>query len=115
VGDASPGYVAAASRSLHAYPYVAHARADDGALVGYVSAFSDNAFSVFIGELVVRVDHRRRGIGSALLRAVEERYTGIPVYVKPFSDAEAFFERNGYRRASRPMSVLFKRNALATP
>jgi GNAT superfamily N-acetyltransferase len=69
---------------------------------------------VFIGELVVRVDHQRRGIGSALLRAVEERYAGIPVHVKPFDDAVAFFTRNGYRRAGRPMSVLLKRNALAT-
>jgi hypothetical protein len=30
-------------RSCRAYPLVAHARADEGVLLGYVSAFSDEA------------------------------------------------------------------------
>ncbi|MBI4220293.1 MAG: GNAT family N-acetyltransferase [Chloroflexi bacterium] len=95
-------------RSLAAYPFVAHARDRDGRLVGYVSAFSDGSFSTFIGELVVRPDNQRRGVGTALLKAVEERYPGVPVYAHTFNDTAGFFEKHGYRIAQRPMQVLFK-------
>ena len=98
------------SRSIDSYPFVAHARTTDGALVGYVSAFSDGAFSTFIGEVLVHPQFQGRGVGSLLLEAVEARYRGVPVYAKPFREQERFFLRNGYRAASRPMAVLFKRN-----
>lgn len=98
------------SRSIDSYPFVAHARTDGGTLVGYVSAFSDGVFSTFIGEVLVHPDFQRQGVGSRLLEAVEARYCGVPVYAKPFRDQELFFLCNGYRAASRPMSVLFKKN-----
>jgi GNAT superfamily N-acetyltransferase len=97
-------------RSIEAYPFVAHARADDGSLIGYVSAFSDGVFSVFLGELVVHPEFQRQGIGSRLLHAVESYYAGVPVYVKPFADQRQFFERNGYSLPRRPMAVLSKGN-----
>jgi GNAT superfamily N-acetyltransferase len=97
-------------RSLTAYPFVAHARNTQGQLVGYVSAFSDGAFSAFIGELVAHPSVQRYGVGSRLLEAVESYCKGIPVYAKPFADVEEFFLKQGYRRATRAMSVLFKLN-----
>ena len=98
------------SRSIDSYPFVAHARASDGALVGYVSAFSDGAFSTFVGEIVVHPQFQGQGVGSLLLAAVEAQYRGVPVYAKPFRDQKDFFLRNGYREASRPMTVVFKTN-----
>jgi predicted N-acetyltransferase YhbS len=95
-------------RSLAAYPFVAHARRSDGTLVGYVSAFSDGAFSTFVGELAVHPTIRRRGVGRCLMQAVETYANGVPVYVNLFSEEETFFARLGYRRSRRPMSVLFK-------
>lgn len=99
---------AAIERSLTAYPFLAHARDGGGQLVGYVTAFSDRAFSTFIGELVVRREAQDRGVGSALLRSVEEKYPGIPLYIQSFSDVEEFFRQRGYRAGTRPQAVLFK-------
>jgi GNAT superfamily N-acetyltransferase len=110
-GDQTSYDSAQVRRSIESYPFVAHARADDGLLVGYVSAFSDGAFSVLLGELVVHPDFQRQGVGSRLLRAVESHHPGVPVYVKPFVDQQTFFERNGYSLPRRSMAVLFKRNA----
>ena len=101
----------AIERSISSYPFIAHARAESGTLVGYVSAFSDGAFSVFLGELVVHPQFQRQGIGSRLLGTVESHYGGVPVYVKLFVEQQRFFERNGYSQPSRAMTVLSKRNA----
>ena len=100
-------------RSLAAYPFVAHARSDSGVLWGYVSAFSDRAFSTMLGELVVHPLAQRKGIGRALLCAVETEFMGVPVYVKPLNEAKHFFVACGYRAPALEMQVLFKRNGAA--
>lgn len=103
------------SRSIAAYPFVAHARSETAALLGYVSAFSDRAFSTLIGELVVHPEVGKEGIGRALLTAVEQEFPGVPVYVKPFDTALGFFLACGYRAPAREMRVLFKRNDASHP
>lgn len=97
-------------RSLSAYPLVAHARSRSGLLLGYVSAFSDHAFSTVLGELVVHPTAQRQGIGRALLTVVEQEFYGVPIYVKPLGAARAFFLACGYRVPTVDMQVLFKRN-----
>lgn len=97
-------------RSLSAYPLVAHARTPSGMLVGYVSAFSDRAFSTMLGELVVHPVAQGQGIGRELLAVVETEFAGVPVYVKPLGIAKEFFLACGYRAPSVEMQVLFKRN-----
>ncbi len=98
-------------KSIAAYPIIAYCRDASGALVGYVSAFTDNAFSTFIGELVVRPEFQRKGIGSALLAHVVEKCRGIPVYATPFEDTQDFFLERGFRVPKRLMSVVSMRNA----
>ena len=95
-------------RSLASYPFVAHARDSAGRLMGYISAFSDGAFSTFIGELVVRPEVQHQGIGTELLSAVEHQYPGVPIYAHSFADNEPFFAERGYRAGRRRQSVLFK-------
>jgi GNAT superfamily N-acetyltransferase len=97
-------------RSLNAYPFVAHARSPSGMLVGYVSAFSDRAFSTMLGELVVHPEAQRKGIGRSLLSAVESEFPSVPIYVKPLGPAKHFFLACGYRAPAVEMQVLFKRN-----
>ena len=97
-------------KSLAAYPFIAHARSNEGELIGFVSAFSDGAFSTLLGELVVHPDSQRKGIGRALLNAVERNYVGVPVYAKPLGSAALFFAACGYREPSVAMRTLFKRN-----
>lgn len=96
--------------SIESYTFVAHIRDERGLLVGYISAFSDRAFSTFIGELVVRPGFQGRGLGKELLGAVESRFEGVPVYAMPFESARDFFIRQGYSEPKRPMVVVSKRN-----
>ena len=97
-------------RSITAYPFIAHARSQSGELLGYVSAFSDRAFSTMLGELVVHPKAQSQGIGRALLTAVEQEFFGIPIYVKPLSTAKQFFLACGYRLPSVEIQVLFNPN-----
>jgi GNAT superfamily N-acetyltransferase len=103
---------AAIERSIAAYPFVSYARDSAGKLIGYVSAFSDRAFSTMLGELVVSLPAQGNGIGRSLLNAVEEEFRGVPIYVKPLGRAKKFFLACGYRTPSAEMCVLFKGNAL---
>jgi GNAT superfamily N-acetyltransferase len=97
-------------RSIAAYPFIAHARNDTGSLVGYISAFSDGAFSTMLGELVVCPSMQGKGIGRALLSTVEVEFPDIPIYVTPLQEAKHFFLACGYRAPNIEMSVLFKHN-----
>lgn len=99
-------------QSLSAYLFIAHCRESTGLLIGYVSAFSDGAFSTFVGELVVRPEFQRNGIGTQLLSLVVERYSDIPVYATPFEDTQEFFLERGFRVPKCAMFVVSKRNAL---
>ena len=99
-------------RSIAAYPLVAHCRDANGLLVGYVTAFSDGAFSTFIGELVVRPQFQRKGIGSALLALVVEKFRGVPIYGTPFEDSRDFFLERGFRVPKRAMAVVSMRNTV---
>jgi GNAT superfamily N-acetyltransferase len=107
-GDADE---AAFLRSHNAYPLIVTARSSDGLLVGYASAFSDDAFTTMLGELIVRPSAQRLGIGRSLIQRVEDEFPGVPIYVKALGDARRFFEACGYRRPPVEMTVMFKRPA----
>ncbi len=99
-------------QSINAYPFIAHARSAAGEMVGFVSAFSDGAFSTMMGELVVHPAAQGHGVGRALLKAVDSAYPGVPVYAKPVNAAAAaFFLACGYRVPKAPMHVLVKGSA----
>ncbi len=96
-------------RSYRAYTLVAHARWDGGSVVGYVSAFSDGAFSTLLGELVVHATVQGRGIGRALMQQVEKTFPGVPIYVKAMGEAKHFFAACGYREPKAQVTMMFKR------
>jgi GNAT superfamily N-acetyltransferase len=71
---------------------------DDDAVVGYARALSDEAFAVYIADILVRPDRQRRGIGSALFTALLDLYP-IDVYhhqvLVSERGAEGFYRRHG--------------------
>jgi predicted N-acetyltransferase YhbS len=71
---------------------------DEDEVVGYARALSDEAFAVYIADILVRPDMQRQGIGSALFEAVLERYP-IDVYhhqvLVSERGAEGFYRRHG--------------------
>ena len=97
-------------RSITAYPLIAYCRDANGLLVGYVSAFTDGVFTTFVGELVIRPEYQRRGVGSALIALVVEKCRGVPIYGISFEDTQDFFLERGFKAPKRNMSVLSMRN-----
>ena len=70
------------------------------AIVGSVRAYEQGG-AVFIGKLIVHPSHQGKGIGSALLLAVEEVYPGARYELFTSSKSErnlSLYERLGYRR-----------------
>lgn len=97
-------------RSIASYPFVAHLRNEANELIGYVSSFSDGAFSTFIGELVVKPEYQKKGLGSELMNAVKKRFIGTPIYAISYESEKEFFIRQGFRQPKTPMAVLTKPN-----
>lgn len=49
----------------------------DDELVGIIRAVGDGASILFIQDILVHPDHQRRGIGTALMHAMLERYAHV--------------------------------------
>lgn len=95
--------------SITSYPFVAHVRNEENELIGYVSSFSDGAFSTFIGELVVKPEYQKKGLGRELLNAVEQKFEGAPVYIISYETEKEFFLGQGFKQPKTPMFALTKR------
>ena len=50
---------------------------EDGKLAGIIRAVGDGATVVFIQDILVFPEYQRKGVGSALLRAVLDKYAGV--------------------------------------
>ena len=76
---------------------------DDDVVVGYARALSDEAFAVYIADILVRPDRQREGIGSALFQALLDRYP-IDVFhhqvLVSERGAEGFYRRHGLTAVS---------------
>jgi len=47
---------------------------DDGAIIGFARAMSDEAFAVYIADILVAPERQREGIGRALTEAIQAHY-----------------------------------------
>ncbi|MDR1305775.1 MAG: GNAT family N-acetyltransferase [Verrucomicrobiales bacterium] len=90
--------------------FIAHARDEQGGLVGFVSV--TRGFAEFVELLLVRPQMQRRGVGKALLAAVGQHFHGHPFYVTPFKDQQDYFLKQGCKIARRPMIVMFHPNGM---
>lgn len=67
----------------------------DQHLVGMARVYSDDTSVSWIAEITVRPDQQGNGIGSAILKAVNERFRHTDLYVQPFVGQERFFVKGG--------------------
>lgn len=71
---------------------------EDDTVLGYARALSDEAFAVYIADILVQPDRQREGIGSALFQALLDRYP-IDVFHHQVliseRGAEGFYRRHG--------------------
>ena len=50
---------------------------EDGQLLGIIRTVGDGLTIVFVQDILVFPEHRRKGVGSALLRSVLDRYSHV--------------------------------------
>ena len=76
---------------------------EDNALVGIIRAVGDGTTIVFIQDIIVLPEHQRKGIGTALLKAVLEKYSSVYQIQLLTDDTEktkAFYRSAGFYAAS---------------
>lgn len=73
--------------------YVCH---DDSEFCGYVRAFEDDGFAIYISELYVAPKWRNQQIGRSLLERVKIDFSNQTVYA--LSDEDAYYEKIGYKK-----------------
>jgi len=71
---------------------------DDGRLVGYARLVTDEATFAWLCDVYVAPDHRGRGVGNALMDAVDDRLRGLGVRraMLATADAHALYARYGF-------------------
>ncbi|MEW6582439.1 MAG: GNAT family N-acetyltransferase [Actinomycetota bacterium] len=71
---------------------------DEGAVIGFARAMSDQAFAVYIADVLVAPDHQRRGVGRALMQAILDHYPPARFHHQVLMaerGAEGFYESLG--------------------
>lgn len=76
---------------------------EGGKLAGIIRAVGDGATVVFIQDILVFPEQQRKGIGSALLQAVLDKYAGVRQVELVTDNTEktvAFYQSMGFRDLS---------------
>ena len=85
---------------------------EDGRLVGIIRAVGDGCSIVFIQDLIVLPEYRRRGIGTGLLRGIMEKYKSayqMELLTDSTDQARAFYRSAGFRPTEEIGCVSFIR------
>lgn len=83
--------------------WIAHAY-DGGRLVGFARAISDGVATAYLSTVMVDPDHRRRGIGRALVQRIMEGREAIKFVLHARDDASAFYAAIGFVPATNMMT-----------
>ena len=76
---------------------------EEAALAGLIRVVEDGHTIVFVQDILVRPDYQRQGIGSALLRAVLERYADvrqIELVTDNTPETRVFYQSAGFQELS---------------
>ncbi len=85
----------ALSRSFRQSQHVAFAR-EDGRLVGMARLLSDGVCNAYLLDVWTASSHRRRGVGSAMIRHLREQVPGQHVGLQS-DNAREFYEQLGFK------------------
>ena len=94
-------------RSFENSAAVAFARYSDR-IIGKARALSDGVCNAYVVDVWTCSNYRRQGIGTRLMRLLEEQLEGQHIYLFT-DDAEAFYRTLGYQPQGVGMSVVVGR------
>lgn len=105
----------ALARAVDRSTYVVTARNDDGELVGLARCLTDDVSILHIQDVLVRPDHRRRGIGLVLVGRILSVYSHVrqkQLLADDDPGLRAFFEALGFTNlddlpGGRPAAYLY--------
>lgn len=77
---------------------------DNGGLAGIIRTVGDGSSIVYIQDIIVSPERQRQGIGTALVKAVLERFPSVRQIILTTDDTEqtkAFYSSCGFTELSR--------------
>lgn len=113
-GEAEDFTQARLGEHFAAVSFTAHVRDADGVFVGYISALSNGMQSVFVDSFLFDPEYDVDIVSQLLIRAVMNKFTGLPLYAMPYVDEQEIFTNQGFKVYRREMKALAYRNDLPT-
>ena len=92
---------------------IAHVRAENGLMVGYLCAWSNGMGEAWITASLAHPEYDQEAIFRLMVNAALERFAGQPVYAMPFADEQAAFRAEGFKVSGRQMIALANGNGVA--
>ena len=71
---------------------------DQGKLVGLIRGFLIGEKGFLLGDLVVHASYQRQGIGTDLLRRIQNQYQDRKIFLEAKPNTVAFYEQRGFQR-----------------
>ncbi|MFB6181687.1 MAG: GNAT family N-acetyltransferase [Candidatus Magasanikbacteria bacterium] len=75
--------------------FIAAAR-KESKLVGLLRAFSDDIYHTVLVDVVVDPEYQDQGVGSKLVKKLQQKYSHTPIFVNNFDETEEFFKKCGF-------------------
>jgi len=69
----------------------------EGQLIGAARVLSDDVIAACVLELVVHPDWQEKGVGTALINTIKNRFSHTGIYLHAFLGQHVFFEKNGIK------------------
>jgi len=81
-------------------------------LIGAARVMSDDMICSWVAEVCVHPDWQDKGVGSALVETIKERFSHTSIYLDAFLGQQVFFEKRGIK--PREILVACSRAAVKT-
>lgn len=77
---------------VNSITYVAY---EGDQLCGYCRALNDQDFYLYVCDLLVDIDHRKKAIGKKLIDKLKDEYPNQNIYI--MSDVDQYYIKQGYQ------------------
>ncbi len=68
----------------------------DDKVIGFARYLTDNVFTVFLAEIIVDKNYRKKGVGKAIINAISEQNKGLKIEL--ITDNPKFYQCLGFAK-----------------